>query len=384
MIKTLTIVISFLALNSFGQPTLLESDGLVVYPFNIDSTDPNELSYLDSIIQPYSIFALAEYHHSETTLKEEKKFIAYLAKIKGLDKIVIERSYAYGYWINEYLDTGDTLLLKIVTDKFWTFDYYHKKDVRYVNYYEFYKWLYNFKIQENLSFDVVGIDLDQLRHGTLSLWSIQHFIDKYALANYFPLSYSVLSELCRKQEPKYSELRKWNKTFQKELTDSSVEVKNSLKYDSTNFYKLIRGFESVLYSGKNMDSYYRENNMLSNFIEEVDSTDIVYAQFGHPHLALIEGDRYRGIKNFGGGFMSHVVKNEKYKSKVLSIYLLCKGCKSAGYTTSHPGIFTQEEYDKIFRALDGESALIDFRNAKNGFSNIHKYFQLSIFLNDSN
>ena len=138
-IDTMTkIIITILYILIFtylrAQNNILESDGLVVYPFNINSTDPHELSYLDSIIQPYNIFGVAEYHWSETTLKEEKKFITYLAKIKGLDKIVIERPYAYGYWINEYLDTGDTVLLKTVTDKFWTFDYYRKKDIRYVNY----------------------------------------------------------------------------------------------------------------------------------------------------------------------------------------------------------------------------------------------------------
>ncbi len=384
MKKILTAIICFWALNGFGQPKLLESDGLVVYPFNINSTDPAKLSYLDSIIQPYNIFGVAEYHWSETTLKEEKKFITYIAHAKGLDKIVIERPFAYGYWINEYLATGDTLLLKTVVDKYWVNDYYLKKTIRYLNYYEFYKWLYAFKKEKGLTFKVIGIDLDQTLNGSLELWSIKQFIERYSLSHYFVISYPELEKICLKPRPKFSELKKWHKTFKAELVESDKIVKNILKNDYVDFIKITKGIDAILNYGKSMDAVFRENNMARNFIKEIDSTDIVYAQFGHLHLARGAGERYKVLNGFNGGFISKVENNSKFTSKVLSVYFLCKGCKVAGETTTHKGIFTQDEYDKIFDALDGKSALIDFRNAKNGFSDIHTYFQLSIFLNGEN
>ena len=385
MRKILFAPLFLLTLASFGQHSTLESDGLAVYPFNINSTDPNDLSYLDSIFQPYNIFALAEYHWNETTLKEEKIFLTYLTHTKGLDKIIIERPYAYGYWINEYLGTGDTVLLKTVTDRFWGFDYYREKTIRYVNYYEFYKWLYVFKRENNLSFKVVGIDLGlELKgnNGAFKLWAIQQFIGKFSLAKFFPMSYPTLGQLCEKEDTKFSELKKWFTTYKKELDASNKLIEERLKKDYADFLKINNGIENTIIYGNAKSKKYiiRERNMFKNFIGEIDSTDIVYAQFGHPHLAMIGGDRYRGFKGFGGGFMSHVVNDPKFASKILSIYFLCKGCKGPGWTTGHPGIFTQEEYDKIFNAIGETSVLIDFRNANNSYSDIHKYFQLSIFL----
>jgi len=373
--KILVTVLSLLTLTSFGQQSTLDSDGLVVYPFDIESTDPYNLAYLDSIIEPYNIFGLAEYHWNETTLKEEKKFLKYLSTRKSIDKIVIERPFTYSYWLNDYLSSGDTILLKSITDKVWRFDYWQKKDIRYVNYYEFYKWLYDFKKNNNLDFIMVGIDPTQSFDGSLELWSIKQFIDKYELSAYFPATYPLLEKLSNEEPPKSSELKKWAKKFDLEMKKSTHQIENKLKKDYQVFLKFSDGIEAVLHYRNGRNSEFREPKMTKNFISEIKPTDIVYAQFGHPHLALTAGARYKGV-----GFMSDVVKSPNFESKVLSIYFLCKGCKGRGGLTGHRGIFTEEEYVKIYDSIEDESVLIDFRNAKNSFSDVKQYFQMSIFL----
>lgn len=379
MRKILITFLSLLTLISFGQKSPLNSDGLAVYPFDIDSMDPQNLSYLDSIVEPYNIFGLAEYHWNETTLKESKKFITYLALTKGLDKIVIERPYAYGYWINKYLANGDTVLLKTVTDKFWSFDYSRDKSVRYVNYYEYYKWLFHFKNKNQLTFDIIGIDLDQKLNGSLELWSIKQFIDKYNLSTSFPLSYPKMVQLCSEEQPKLSELKRWNKEFKEEFAVGKERINSLLAQEFVNFNKIAKGIDAIVKYNKN-NSVFRENNLVENFITEIDSTDIVYGQFGHIHILRSSGDRHKPLKGFDGGFISKVESDPKFKSKVLSVYLLCKGCKGLGGRTTHPGFFGQSDYNKIYSQIGDKSVLIDFRGAKNEFSDIPKSFQLSIFL----
>ena len=158
-------------------------ESLKTYPFNIDQDNPSGLSWLKNDLETYNYICTSEFHRTELAIEQYRQFLLFLMDNGGVDKLVMERPYSYGLWLSEYLKTGDEFYLKIATERFWSFDKFRKEDKIAHDSSELFRWLYSTLKEKDLSIKVVGIDLDENRHGSLELWSLMHLIEKHEMAS---------------------------------------------------------------------------------------------------------------------------------------------------------------------------------------------------------
>ena len=82
----------------------------------------NNPTFLDSTIANYNVFFTGEMHWAKENVNRQKKMIEYLSSKNSLDKIITERSYAFGHWINHFITTGDSLFLKkLLKDDYYSY-----------------------------------------------------------------------------------------------------------------------------------------------------------------------------------------------------------------------------------------------------------------------
>jgi hypothetical protein len=74
------------------------------------------LSMLDSVVPHYRIFMSGENHtYTESNARVWLKMIRYLHANAGVRNIMFEYGYSYGHLVNEYLQTGDSLLYESIS-----------------------------------------------------------------------------------------------------------------------------------------------------------------------------------------------------------------------------------------------------------------------------
>ncbi len=396
MIKDLLslLVGTLLSFNILAQE--LNTEGLIISPLKAEWPSAEALSFLDNELGKYNFFCANEYHRSAMALEQKKAFITYLKENKGLDKLVIELPYAYGYWINKYLDTGDTLLLRNVTSKWWAYDKFRKNLAISHDSFAFFEWLYGFNKKHDKPVKVAAIDLDEAQHAALELWSIKKFLMTDSLYTLFKKSYPKLNKLIKDETPGLGSTKSWKVNFEIELKVNETKVKQVLGSEFDEMQKILLGIDDVIerYTIKDKERrQQRESVLIRNFKREIKPTDIIYAQFGAGHLFLHQDYLYerRGYK-----FVMTVIEDEPlYKGRTLNIFVHCAECnlgssrtaykpyrlKENGGSTSHGPVDGIEERDfhlKIDSLLNNKSSSIDIRNSKDELLQLSKLYQFLV------
>ncbi|NEN23797.1 hypothetical protein G3O08_09815 [Cryomorpha ignava] len=279
--------------------------------------------FLDSTIADFDVFLTAEVHWGENNSSRKKKMIEYLSSNNSLDVIVVERSYAFGLWVNYFLESGDSLFLKefLAVDDFFS----TVNGVVYDDEYEFYSWLRNFKIENNLSIQVIGIDMASFWFGKPILWSFLKFTDRNQdMQELLATSIENANILLLKEKLTTRAILKWYRKLK--LTTSQIEI---VDQQFSNY--LFNLQQSVKWSKeRNID--YRENEIAANFTNYIAEGQKVYGQFGMGHTMLqpeklIRSKPFTAFKS--RTFMSFAYllnQDEYYKDKILSIGLVCFNC----------------------------------------------------------
>ncbi|MEL6537457.1 MAG: hypothetical protein AAFQ98_18695, partial [Bacteroidota bacterium] len=158
----------------------------VHFPFTLASAAPEDWDFLKEDLQRYNYICSGEHHRSELAIQQYKTIIPFIDQNKGLDKLVMERPYAYGFLLNRYLRTGDEKLLRAATDKFWTFDKMHIDSPITHDSFSFFQWLYQYTQRQNSDLEIVGIDLNQGGHGAVEIFTLKYLIDDHEAQTLFP------------------------------------------------------------------------------------------------------------------------------------------------------------------------------------------------------
>ncbi len=374
----------------------LNTEGLIISPLEAEWPSPEALSFLDNELDKYNFFCANEYHRSAMALEQKKAFVTYLKENKGLDKLVIEFTYAYGYWVNKYLETGDTTLLRTVTNKAWSFDKFKKNLPISHDSYSFFKWLYAFNQQYEQGVRVYAIDLDEMNHATLELWSIKQFLLKDSLFEHFNISFPFLLKLVNSPKPNISKVENWKLMFTSELLTNESKVVEGLGAEYKEFNKILIGIDDVIERSNikgNQISKQREKVLIRNFKREIEPTDIIYAQFGAGHLFLHKSYIYEYT---GYEFLMTAIEADLiYKGRALNIFIHCAECslgtsrtaykpyrlKENGGATSHAPIDGLEDRDfhlRIDSLLNNESSSIDLRESKDELLQLSKLYQFLV------
>jgi hypothetical protein len=358
--------------------------GIKSYP--IQTETKAQMPYLDSIVEDYNHFFMDEYHGKSITENLKKQFVYYLAKNKGLDKIVMEEPYAYGYWVNQYLATGDTVLLRNFLTNYYLTDYGKSDASRVGEYYDFFEWVYNLNSKQETKIRVEGIDVNFVNLKS-DFWTLKQFFEEYQLAEDFPKAYNKIVKLESRKKVRSRPAKRWLKKFNQNRTAKEEVLKNKLKDDLIHFENIISNLSNslkmhTLYSYFFSPTGYRDSLMHIQYMQQVKPDEVAFSQFGGWHMLSSMGEKVQKLWGYNSEFKSFtsLVNNEKeYAGKCLSIQLIYGEKEysfgSGGY------FFSFEEYNELKSKVNYQEVLLDFRDATGPYSTIAEYYQIAIFLN---
>src|SRR5690606_1114328 len=144
--------------------------------FPTEGYNLNNPTFLDSTVADYDIFLNSEVHLRQANGPRKKKMIEYLARKNSVDVIILERGYHFGYWVNCFLETGDSLLLKEYLNVNDFFSTINGKVVD--NEYKFYRWLRQFNLTNNLTIRVEALDVATLWDEKPIVWTFLKFTQR--------------------------------------------------------------------------------------------------------------------------------------------------------------------------------------------------------------
>lgn len=298
-------------------------------------------TFLDSTILNYDVFFTSEAHFRKENGWRKKKMIEYLASKNSIDVLVLERSFNFGHWVNYYLETGDSIFLK----KYLNIDNFFStiNGKVYDNEYEFYRWLREFNLDNDLSIRVSAIDVASLWDEKPLLWSFLEFINRNPnLKQQLHKSVEMAHRFIQKKKLSKIRMIKWVKDLD--------EACAKLEIDNEEFLNFVYNLKQSIPWSWNTNLNKREEIVAENFNKYLNPGDKIYGQFGWGHIALDVGDRtsYRS-------FASILNEDAYYQGKILSVGLICIGCDpdSPGNSGGVPGtdyfqpFLTQEEFDRL-------------------------------------
>lgn len=337
--------------------------------FPVAGFELEDPTFLDETVANYDVFFTAEMHWRKENNPRKMAMVNYLAGKNSIDVIVVERSYVFGHWINHYLESGDSLLLKefLEIDNFFS----TRNGVVQEDEYMFYTWLRKFNQKNGLEIRVVGIDLAAFWHGKPQLWSFLKFMElDTSLAELYSSKIPLTQGLLDKNTVSVRSMRQW--------FEEVKEISAQEDATASNFHFFLLNLEQSIPWIKAKDLNYRESQIARNFLQYIQAGEKVYGQYGLSHIALENGERI-GFDTFA----SVLNKTERYMNKILSIGLVCIGCdpdsKKDKGDFPGPDIFhhflTQADFDRLkpdFLKLP-PNTFVDFRGSD---EEIQKYSQL--------
>lgn len=266
------------------------------------------LELLDSVVPNYDIFIAGENHtYMNSNSQLWGKSIKYLYEHAGVRNVMIEYGHASGWLINQYLQTGDTILYKIIRK-------YVFKD-----YAESYRDLMEFNrdLPADQKIRLVGIDLERGVYSAVKVLSMQipkgkvahdsidlHIESLLGLAEYQDREMFVVNENDEDvpssdffQGETYSVSQTLN-LIMANFRNHSQHYENFLDTNYQIFAQTIKGLEDVRRwrSLENMstthDYVYRERYIYQRFMEEYKHHGgKYYGQFGRCHATKKIADK---------------------------------------------------------------------------------------------
>ena len=320
---------------------------LLALPLTIKAQDFNahsSLVFLDSKLNDYKVVLSGESHWDKHNVERRKSMVEYLTTKNWLDVMILERDYSFGHWINEFLVTGDTVLLKeLLKDDFFM----SYNGIQYVDEYEFYTWLRKFLQKKDYKIYVVGIDMASYWEGEKLLMSFLRFTEKDSvLRNGLPASISKAKELLKQEKISIGAFKKWFVNMGKSL--------ENLDYHNVHFTNYAFNIKQSKKWARGNPMKWRDVQIAKNFTKFIDSNENVYGQFGYGHVLLKKGPRMSGYNPFAA------ILNQAtpYHGRILSIGLVSFNCSNSpecysirtGGNLYYP-FLTKEEFELVKNGL---------------------------------
>lgn len=250
LINCLFIIVMLLLIFFLNKKNIIVNAEEVDYLKNnaVSSVQINEKDLFEN-----KAFIVSEIHGFQVNTEMKYQFITYLNQVKNLRYILLEISFSSGYLLNEYLQTGDELLLKQV------FSFYKGSTFYTIEEYQFYQklYIYNQSLSDNQKLILIGIDIEH------SLLSAKTFYNLYNNADIDDI----------------------NSILKLEFTDLKLQL---LQISIVNFHRF---YEDINWQ-------HRENMMLNNYLSLIDiyNIDAFYAQLGAKHcLKDLSSDNYQSF-----------------------------------------------------------------------------------------
>lgn len=365
----LSLTLFFLFSLFFGG-TLYAQDSILpikCYHFNSALSYQSISEALKSVKPQRNFVFTSELHYNRYSLEIRKKFILYLASTKKLDKIALEADYAYGYEINHFFQTGDTV-------RFQNLYKLHPEmnvSIKTANFYKYYVRLKDIADSLHLNLIFYGIDVSLYGGYKGSIFSINNILTKCETFIFKDLIMAGC-ELIDKKKLRDVLVRKWLKNVNEKVTTYTSTTSKGLP-DET-FIELNNILFNMRQSLERKKSgLSREKCIAQNFMKYCSPDDYVYAQFGYGHVFRNSKSKY---PSFGDKtFIDNLNDEDSYKNKSLIIqFMPWRG------TELYFPLLSQEEIILISPIIENLPfpQLVDFRQLKS----VKGCFDFAIIVDD--
>jgi hypothetical protein len=305
MKNTFILLFTFLSFSAYTQNKL---EYLKNNRFDLNSSE------FDFPEKEFNIIGFGGYHGSSKIEDVEIKLLTSLTKNKSIKYYLPETDYSIAYFFNQYLKTGDTILLKDLVTVYGI----RVPQERTIEVYEKWKNLkkLNDKLPKKEKLTVVGIDI-QVNYKYVS----KHILEVVKESKNEPKALKAIREMVSTDTTSYdlgdlSYAYKVLKSFVIDYENNrSLYERNIIK--TTDFKHIIKNL-NISFDFSNQSSN-RDNVMFENYL----SLDSIYnfksqAQFLRMGFSHIEKSK-EGQDGYSY-FFTRLIENKTYdKSKVLSI-----------------------------------------------------------------
>ena len=278
--KYLLIVSALIvSLHIKAQENPYNPDNLIYNSFDIeDNDDFSSFNIMDTVVKNYNVFFIGENHqYRVSNSKQQVKMLKYLHKTVGVKNLCLEFGYSRGYLINQYVQTGDTTILKDLDN--FTYDEYVK----------FYKELYEFNktLPKEEKITIYGIDLERSYLTSVRLMMMQ-----------LPENKKVPEELKLSLEALKS-LDGYNTNVWEKFNDAKKENSNSSRYYGYSRYNA---------------NQYNQLNTLKGITENFEDNDSTYQ--------LFLGSNYNRYKRIVEGLNQEAERTEFNRKRMMQARIL--------------------------------------------------------------
>jgi hypothetical protein len=330
---------------------------------------------LDSVVKDFDVFITGENHtYLKSNAKLWVKMIKYLHQNAGVRNVLIEYGYSSGWLINQYIQTGDSVLFEVL--KAYSF-----KELAYA-----YKDMmeYNKTLPSDQKLYFSGIDLERGVYSACKVLSLMIPKDKETPDSIELHVESLLSLVSYNDNKIFNESEDGTDYFNSYSSNGTIEKiitnfrSHTANYRSflgdrfAEFERVIKGLEDVQtwtsYEDDNATHQfiYREKYMYDRYLEEYKSKgEKFFGQFGRCHSATsIQEENSCNWYNFKS--LAHRIQSAKdqgIRQKVFSIGILYnESIEDEGWKN------VQEHIDSIFAGVPEESIML-YNLRKDSFLN---------------
>jgi hypothetical protein len=301
-----------------------------------DNGDYTSFAMLDSVVDNYNVFFIGENHTFRTSnYKLQLKMLKYLHQKVGVRNLLLEFGHSRGWLVNQYIQTGDTNLLNVLTD------------YSYEEYTELYKALRKFN--ESLAADqkirIKGIDIERAYSTSIKVLSMQlpdkdppeeislHIEAINGLATYNDEYYNKERDDDEKSYKSSSSYYKYSSAATVQAILENFE-ENEAAYNVYlgDKFPLFKKIMTGLQAGEERSGYktdramqahiFREQYMYKEFLKVVEEhpDEKFFSQFGRCHTPRSEQDSWCNFYAFKS-LASRInnANNPHIKQKVMSI-----------------------------------------------------------------
>ncbi len=267
-----------------------------------------EIQFKESDLEKKA-FIVSELHGFKENQTIKYQLLTNLNKVNHIHYYLAEISFSSGYLLNEYLQTGDENLLKLVFSFYKGSTFYTKEE------YKFYQDLYQYNLNQSNDNKIIVIGID-----------IEHSLDStiYFYNEYMHESITLKEDIL-------------NQTFKDPLL---IHLQNNIIYNE-DFYK-------------NFDWQARDKAMFNNyrFLQSYYQIESFYAQLGAKHtLTEIESDQYRSF-----AYLLNSDDKSNVKGSVLSMMTFYKDSEYIeSYTLNNKSYYKSEFVNRTYQTNNLDS-----------------------------
>ena len=279
---------------------------------------------LDNDLESNDIYLTGETHGTEANAKLRIAFLKYFKETTDFKYYIWESSYCNSYYLNEYLNTGETKYLNELFELQKGTVCYNEDDYNFWK--EFYE--YNKQLSEDKKIEVIAIDIEHEPY--LALKHLNNMLSEDLVPEEISEiinELKILSDKYNKDNKENNVIVDFANRLKEDIESKKIAYTNYLgeKFFAFNHLNDNIIYGNNVYNAQTFEIWYqrRDNSMYENFLNLYNRLPKGKC-FGQLGLCHVYQNECLGIN----WFAELINSNSAFKNKVLSIAYIYENCEA--------------------------------------------------------